>query len=80
MGKISINHARLAPSVSVALVKDEKSSIKLWRYRFIVKSKSGTYIKHDFKDYSFKEFSSLEEFKNSIEYERESEKNQLQNI
>jgi hypothetical protein len=77
MAKISVEHSRLAPSVSVALVKDEDSGEKLWRYRFVFSGKSGTYIKHDFKDYAYEEFSSLDQFKRKIEYQRESEKTSL---
>ena len=69
MGKLSIKHSRLEPSVSVSLVKDEDSGVLNWRYRFLTISKNGTYRKHELIDYDYEEFSSLEEFKSRIEYE-----------
>ena len=70
MGKLSLKHARIDPSVSVSLVKDENSGVLNWRYRFLTISKNGTYRKHELKDYDYEEFSTLEEFKSRIEYER----------
>ena len=69
MGKLSIKHARLNPSVSVSLVKDEDSGVLNWRYRFLTISKNGTYRKHELIDYDYEEFNSLVEFKSRIEYE-----------
>ena len=69
MGKLSLKHARLDPSVSVSLVKDEDPGLLNWRYRFLTISKNGTYRKHELIDYDYEEFSSLEEFKSRIEYE-----------
>jgi len=69
MGKLSLKHARLDPSVSVSLVKDEDTGLLNWRYRFLTISKNGTYRKHELIDYDYEEFSSLEEFKSRIEYE-----------
>ena len=80
MGKISLKHARLAESVSVALVKDEESGVRFWRYRYVTSSKSGTFRKYEKKDYDFEEFNSLLQFKSRIEYERELEKNLKENI
>jgi hypothetical protein len=70
MGKISLEHARLDPSVSVSLVIDEITKVKNWRYRFLVVSTDGTYRKHDLKDYHFEDFDSISQFKSRIEYER----------
>lgn len=70
MGKLSLKHARLDPSVSVSLVKDEYTGVMNWRYRFLTISKNGTYRKHDLIDYNYEEFSTLAEFKSRIEYER----------
>ena len=70
MGKLSLKHARLDPSVSVSLIKDEDTGVFNWRYRFLTVSKNGTYRKHDLKDYDYNEFKSIEEFKSRIEHER----------
>lgn len=70
MGKLSIKHSRIDPSVSVSLVKDENSGVLNWRYRFLTISKNGTSRKHELKDYDYEDFSTLEEFKSRIEYER----------
>jgi len=70
MSKKTLEHARLDPSVSVSLVIDEVTNEKNWRYRFIVVSTDGTYIKHDLKDYHFNDFDSISQFKSRIEYER----------
>tara|TARA_R110000796_G_scaffold172683_1_gene289683 strand:+ start:531 stop:773 length:243 start_codon:yes stop_codon:yes gene_type:complete len=79
MGKLSLKHARLDPSVSVSLIKDEDSGVMNWRYRFLILSKNGTYRKHDLRDYGYHEFSSLEEFKSRIEYEIALEKTMNEN-
>jgi hypothetical protein len=79
MGKISVEHSRLAPSVSVALVKDEDSGVKVWRYRFLFTSRSGTAFKHSLKDYAYEDFDNLEQFKSRIEFQRQAEKNLLEN-
>tara|TARA_R110000796_G_scaffold73774_2_gene165749 strand:- start:586 stop:828 length:243 start_codon:yes stop_codon:yes gene_type:complete len=79
MGKISLKHARLGESISVALVKDEETQVRFWRYRYVTFSKSGTFRKYDKKDYAYEEFNSLEQFKGRIEYERKLEKNSLEN-
>ena len=70
MGKLSLKHSRLDPSVSVSLIKDEDTGVMNWRYRFLIVSNNGTYRKHDLKDYDYDEFSTLAEFKSRIEYER----------
>jgi|TARA_R110000824_G_scaffold177162_2_gene356459 hypothetical protein len=70
MGKLSLRHARLDPSVSVSLVKDEESGHLNWRYRYVVISKNGTYRKHEMKDYEYGEFRDFDEFKSRIEFER----------
>tara|TARA_R110000744_G_scaffold161031_2_gene277488 strand:- start:553 stop:783 length:231 start_codon:yes stop_codon:yes gene_type:complete len=75
MGKLSLKHARLDPSVSVSLVKDEDTNVLNWRYRFLTLSKNGTYRKHDLKDYHYSEFNTLEEFKSRIENEIRISKN-----
>lgn len=74
-----MKHARLRPSVSVSLIKDDVTGVLNWRYRFLVVSKNGTYRKHDLKDYPYDEFNSLVEFKSRIEYQRELEKTAIEN-
>lgn len=69
MGKLSLKHARLSPSVSVSLIKDENTGVLNWRYRFLTISKNGTYRKHELIDYDYNEFSTLAEFMSRIQYE-----------
>lgn len=80
MGKLSLKHSRLKPSVSVSLVKDEESGILNWRYRFLTISKNGTYRKHELIDYDYEEFNSLSEFKSRIEYEIDLAKRVKENL
>jgi|TARA_R110000744_G_scaffold62316_1_gene128581 hypothetical protein len=80
MGKLSLRHARLDPSVSVSLVKDEESGHLNWRYRYVVISKNGTYRKHEMKDYEYVEFRDFDEFKSRIEFERDKAKAYKDNL
>ena len=73
MGKLSLRHRRISESISVALVKDTKTDVKVWRHRFLGTKTNGMSGRQTFKDYSFECFRSIEEFKLYIEKEIEDE-------
>ena len=79
MGKTSLKHHRLEENASVALVRDDETKVLVWRYRFYKFSKNGTSLNFMFTDYAHEEFSSLNDFRSRIEYERELEYKKIKN-
>jgi len=62
--KTSLKHCRLSYSESIALIKDDESGVRNWRYRYF-KSGRGKTIQL-YNDYPYKKFKDIDIFKEFV--------------